>query len=214
MKIKYIRVSTIEQNTIRQEKNSKGFDKVYIDKVSGSISFFVIKEALKLVDEINNGNIKEIHINSIDRLGRNILDILTVLDFFNKKSINLFIENIGMYSLIDNKENLAFKMITSVLGNVAEMERNLMLERQKQGIEIAKLNGIYQGRKKETTISNEDLLKKYSKVVKELKKGESLRRAAAIGKCSLGTAQKIKKILNQEEYDCIRNSDQFSNEGN
>ncbi len=214
MKIKYIRVSTIEQNTIRQEKNSKGFDKVYIDKVSGSISFFVRKEALKLVDEINNGNIKEIHINSIDRLGRNILDILTVLDFFNKKSINLFIENIGMYSLIDNKENLAFKMITSVLGNVAEMERNLMLERQKQGIEIAKLNGIYQGRKKETTISNEDLLKKYSKVVKELKKGESLRRAAAIGKCSLGTAQKIKKILNQEEYDCIRNSDQFSNEGN
>ena len=126
MKIKYIRVSTIEQNTIRQEKNSKGFDKVYIDKVSGSISFFVIKEALKLVDEINNGNIKEIHINSIDRLGRNILDILTVLDFFNKKSINLFIENIGMYSLIDNKENLAFKMITSVLGNVAEMEINLM----------------------------------------------------------------------------------------
>jgi DNA invertase Pin-like site-specific DNA recombinase len=194
-KVKYIRVSTEEQNTGRQEVNAKEFTKIYIDKTSGAIQFIERKEAKKLLADIETGIVTEIHIASIDRLGRNIIDILTMVEFFNEKSIKLFVENIGMFSLIDNKPNPSFKMIVSVLGNVAEMERNNMLERQRQGIELAKAKGTYTGRLYGTKMTNEEILIKYKSVVRELKNGESLRRASKIGGCSLGTAQKIQKII-------------------
>ena len=196
-KVKYIRVSTEEQNTGRQEVNAKEFTKIYIDKTSGAIQFIERKEAKKLLADIETGIVTEIHIASIDRLGRNIIDILTMVEFFNEKSIKLFVENIGMFSLIDNKPNPSFKMIVSVLGNVAEMERNNMLERQRQGIELAKAKGTYTGRLYGTKMTNEDILTKYKSVVRELKNGESLRRASKIGGCSLGTAQKIQKIITE-----------------
>jgi DNA invertase Pin-like site-specific DNA recombinase len=194
-KVKYIRVSTTEQNTGRQEVNAKEFSKIYIDKVSGSVKFTERKEAKKLIANIEAGLISEVHIASVDRIGRNIIDILTMVEFFNQKSIKLFVENIGMYSLIDNKPNPSFKMIVSVLGNVAEMERNNMLERQRQGIEIAKANGTYKGRLYGTRMTDDEVLTKYKVVVRELKNGESLRRASKIGGCSLGTAQKIQRLI-------------------
>lgn len=194
-KVKYIRVSTEEQNTSRQEINAKEFSKIYTDKVSGSVKFTERKEAKKLLADIEAGLVSEIHILSVDRIGRNIIDILTMVEFFNQKSIKLFVENIGMFSLIDNKPNPSFKMIVSVLGNVAEMERNNMLERQRQGIEIAKANGTYKGRLYGTKIAEEKILIKYKSVVRELKNGESLRRASKIGGCSLGTAQKIQRLI-------------------
>jgi DNA invertase Pin-like site-specific DNA recombinase len=196
MTVKYIRVSTIEQNTLRQEQNTSKFDSVFIDKVSGAIPFFERKEAKKIVEGVNGGDINEIHISSIDRMGRNIIDLLTVIEFFNNNNVNLFVENIGMYSMVGGKTNPTFKMIVSVLGNVAEMERSNMLERQKQGIAVAKANGTYKGRLYGSRMSDEDTLIKYKKVVKELESGESLRRSALIGGCSLGTAQKIKRIIN------------------
>jgi DNA invertase Pin-like site-specific DNA recombinase len=195
-KVKYIRVSTTEQNTGRQEVNATEFSKIYIDKTSGSIQFTERKEASKLITDIEAGTISEIHISSIDRLGRNIIDILTMVEYFNQKSIKLFVENIGMFSLIDNKPNPSFKMIVSVLGNVAEMERSNMLERQRQGIELAKAKGTYKGRLYGTRMTDSEILAKYKMVVRELKNGQSLRRAAKLGECSLGTAQKIQRLLN------------------
>ena len=194
-KVKYIRVSTEEQNTGRQEVNAKEFSKIYIDKVSGSVKFTERKEAKKLLADIETGLVSEVHILSVDRIGRSIIDLLTTVEFFNQKSIKLFVENIGMYSLIDNKPNPSFNMIVSVLGNVAEMERNNMLERQRQGIEIAKANGTYKGRLYGTRMTDDEVLTKYKVVVRELKNGESLRRASKIGGCSLGTAQKIQRLL-------------------
>ncbi len=194
-KVKYIRVSTEEQNTGRQEVNAKEFSKIYTDKVSGSVKFTERKEAKKLLADIEAGLVSEVHILSVDRIGRSIIDLLTTVEFFNQKSIKLFVENIGMYSLIDNKPNPSFNMIVSVLGNVAEMERNNMLERQRQGIEIAKANGTYKGRLYGTRMTDDEVLSKYKVVVRELKNGESLRRASKIGGCSLGTAQKIQRLL-------------------
>jgi DNA invertase Pin-like site-specific DNA recombinase len=198
MKAKYIRVSTIEQNTARQEKNSNEFSKIYLDKVSGAIPFSERKEASKLISDINAKIINEVHVCSIDRLGRNILDILTIINFFDKNEVNVYVESIGMFSRTNNSPNDCFKMVVSVLGNVAEMERNAMLERQKQGIQIAKANGTYKGRLLGSKMTDEQILEKYKKVVKELKGGESLRRSASIAGCSLGTAQRIQAILQKK----------------
>lgn len=196
MKAKYIRVSTLDQNTERQQVNSDKFQSVYIDKISGAIPFFERPQGKKLTKDITNSKVDEVHISSIDRMGRNILDILTVSEFFNQNNVNLYVENIGMYSLVDGKPNPIFKMIISVLGNVAEMERTNMLERQRQGIEIAKAKGKYKGRLYGAVMNDEEFLKKYKKVKQELENGESLRRAAKLGECSLGTAQKVKRLIN------------------
>ncbi len=196
MKVKYIRVSTVDQNTERQQTNSDKFQSIYIDRISGAVPFFERKEGKKLTNDIINNDVDEVHISSIDRMGRNILDILTVSEFFNQKGVNLYVENIGMYSMVDNKPNPIFKMIISVLGNVAEMERTNMLERQRQGIDLAKASGKYTGRLYGTKMTDEDFLKKYKNVLLELKNGESLRRAAKLGECSLGTAQKVKRLIN------------------
>ncbi len=198
MKVKYVRVSTVEQNTSRQEKNESEFDKVYVDRISGAISFFERPQGKKLIDRIKQGRIDEVHVLSIDRIGRNILDILTVCEFLTENSVKLYVENIGMFSMVDGKQNPIFKMIVSVLGNVSEMERNNMLERQRQGIEIAKAKGVYNGRLYGSRMSTEEFLKKYKKVATELENGESLRRAAALGGVSLGTAQRVKRALKEQ----------------
>ena len=89
-KVKYIRVSTEEQNIGRQEINAKDFSKTYVDRVSGSVKFSERKEAKKLLADIEAGLVSEVHILSVDRIGRNIIDILTMVEFFNNKSIKLF----------------------------------------------------------------------------------------------------------------------------
>jgi DNA invertase Pin-like site-specific DNA recombinase len=76
------------------------------------------------------------------------------------------------------------------------MERSNMLERQRQGIELAKAKGTYKGRLYGTRMTDSEILAKYKMVVRELKNGQSLRRAAKLGECSLGTAQKIQRLLN------------------
>ncbi|WMI65522.1 recombinase family protein [Aestuariibaculum sp. YM273] len=195
MKVKYVRVSSLEQNTARQEKNESEFDRVFVDKISGAISFFERPQGKKIVESVKQGKITEVHVSSIDRLGRDIIDVLTVCDFLTTNQINLFVENIGMYSLIDNKKNSAFTMVTSVLANVSSMERENMLERQRQGIEAAKLRGVYRGRLYGSRMTTEEFLNKYKKVATELKNGESLRRAAALGGVSLGVAQRVKQAM-------------------
>ena len=194
-KVKYIRISSLDQNTARQEVNSKNFSKVYIDKCSGAIELSERKEGKKLIKHIEDGTINEVHVISICRLGRNLLDVLTTLQFFSDHKINLFVESIGMFSMIKGKQNSAFTMIISVLANVSEMEREFLIDRQKQGISIAKAAGTYKGRLSGTKMTEAETLGKYKKVVKELNKGASLRRAAALGECSLGTAQRVQLIL-------------------
>jgi DNA invertase Pin-like site-specific DNA recombinase len=194
-KVKYIRCSTEEQNTSRQETNLKNFSKIYIDRCSGAIKLGERKEGKRLLRDIESGIVTEVHVASIDRLGRNLIDTLTMIKYFNDKSINLFVENIGMYSLIKGKPNSSFNIIVSVLSNVSEMELEFIKERQKQGILAAKARGIYKGRLYGSKMADNDFLEKYRKVVKELKSGQSLRRAAALGECSLGTAQRVQKIL-------------------
>ena len=195
MKAKYIRVSTTEQNIDRQLVNSREYDCIYKDRVSGSVSFFDRQAGGQVKKAVVAGDLTELHVASIDRLGRDIGDILQVVEFLNRHGVNLLVENLGMYSLTAGQPNPTFKLIVSVLGNVAEMERQSLLERQRQGIAIAKAKGIYRGRANGTVMTDEELLAKHRVVVRELRNGESLRRAARLGGVSLGTAQKVKRIL-------------------
>jgi DNA invertase Pin-like site-specific DNA recombinase len=195
MKIaKYIRTSTIEQSTERQENTTH---KTYIDKCSGSIPFNERPNAIKLLKDIEAKKVETLHVHSIDRLGRNAYDIQTTLNTLNNLNINVYVENIGLYSMIENKTNSIFKMITDVLSNVAEMERSSLLERQREGILIAKAKGTYKGRQMNTNETTQQFLSKYNQSHLELIKDEnySIRKLASITNLSNNTIVKIRKTI-------------------
>jgi DNA invertase Pin-like site-specific DNA recombinase len=189
---KYIRVSTTEQNIDRQ---STANHKQYIDKCSGSIPFNERPSAVKLLKDISDKKIDMLIVHSIDRLGRNAFDIQTTLNMLSNLNINVDVENIGLYSMIENKPNSIFKMITDVLSNVAEMERTSLLERQKEGILIAKAKGTYKGRQLNTIETPQQFLSKYNSSHLELinDKNYSIRKLASITNLSNNTIVKIRK---------------------
>ncbi|MAM30281.1 MAG: transposase [Flavobacteriaceae bacterium] len=198
MIVKYNRVSSNDQNLDRQNLNHEKFDAIINEIGSGGSSFFERKGGRKLLQIIASKNVEEVHVSSIDRLGRNIIDILTVIEFFNKKQVNLFVENIGLFSLIEKKPNSTFNLIISVLGNVAQMEREFMLSRQRAGIEIAKIKGIYKGRLPDSKQTKEQFITKYKTAYLELKSGATLKRASLLGECSIGTCQRLMKAIKNE----------------
>lgn len=195
MKARYVRVSTGNQKIERQLIKQHPQEILFIDKVSGAIPFKKREKGKELLKEIEKGAITYISVHSIDRLGRNLFDILSTLEILNEKGIILKVDNLGIESLVNNKPNHAFKLIISVMANIAEMERETLRERQKEGIALAKAKGTYKGRVKGTKETDEEVLGKYKEVVKYLKQGQSLRNVAKLASVSLGTVQKVKKII-------------------
>lgn len=156
----YVRVSTIEQNTARQEvaiKETVKIDKWFIEKVSAKDR--ERKELNKLLDYIRTDD--TIYIHSLDRLARNTRDLLNIIEILNKK-------NVKLHSIKDNIDfnSSTGKFMLTILGGVAELERNILKERQKEGIAEAQKKGIYEGRKK---IKLND--KQFNELYKDWKKG-------------------------------------------
>ena len=140
MRVGYCRVSTAEQNTARQEVllESLAVDRVFLDKCSGkNTDRPALKEMLAFVRE---GDI--VVVESISRLARNTKDLLGLIDTFAE-------QNVGFVSQKENIDTTTptGKFILTVFGAIAELERDYILQRQAEGIAIAKANGVYKGRK-------------------------------------------------------------------
>ena len=123
MKVLYARVSSIDQKTDRQRITENEFDLVIEDKCSGAIPFFEKeggKEIKKLVDE---GILKNLSVWQIDRLGRDLRDIINTIHYFNERKISINFVSQGLTTLDpQGKENPISKMMISILGVVGEME--------------------------------------------------------------------------------------------
>jgi DNA invertase Pin-like site-specific DNA recombinase len=141
MKIGYIRVSTEEQNIIRQEDIMKklGVKEVFIDKLSGKNT--KRPELINMIEYVRKGD--EVIVESISRFARNTKDLLQLIDELNEKGVSF----ISIKENIDTNTPTGVFMLT-VFGAMAQLEREYILDRQKQGIEIAKSKGLYKGRKK------------------------------------------------------------------
>lgn len=199
--VKYIRVSTTEQNVDRQRE--KGIAS-YIDKCSGTIPFTQRPEAIKLERDIIDSQdlppskrITTVKVHSISRLGRSTIDILETVKRFNGMGVCLVAEKEGVRTLNeDGTENATAKMMLSILATLFEFEREMILERQREGIAKAKERGVYAangGRPTENKM--EFLLKdKNKRVLSLLSNGASIRDAAQRAKVSNGTAAKVRKV--------------------
>jgi len=143
MKAGYVRVSTVEQNEARQIEGLKKYDieKWYIEKISGKNTDR--PKLQEMISELQSGD--TVYIHDFSRLARSTSDLLKLVEELNSRGIHL----------VSNKENIdtstpTGKLMLTMIGAINEFERTNMLERQKEGIAIAKREGKYKncGRKK------------------------------------------------------------------
>ena len=165
MNVAYVRVSTVEQNEARQiEGISKyNIEKWFTEKVSAKDTN---RPQLKaMLDYVREGD--TIYIHDFSRLARSTKDLLEIVEELNRKNVNL----------VSNKENIdsstaSGKLMLTMIGAIAEFERQNLLERQKEGIEIAKREGKFKGGQVKKV--DDDTFNKYYEMYKnrEINKGK------------------------------------------
>lgn len=158
-KVAYIRVSTVDQNTARQ-LDGMSFDKTYTDKASAKDTK---RPALQeCLDYIRDGD--TLHIHSIDRLCRNLRDCQELLDSLASKGVTVQFHREGL--TFNGNDDSMSKLMLQMMGAFAEFERNLLRERQAEGIAKAKAAGKYKGRKRALST------KQIQEIHQRLEKGE------------------------------------------
>ncbi len=159
LKIGYIRVSTQEQNTIRQEvlMRELSVDEVYIDRMSSKNANR--PELQRMMEYVRRGDI--VIVESISRFARNTRDLLELVEKLTMKGV----EFVSKKEAIDTTTPTGKFMLT-IFGAVAELEREYILQRQREGIAIAKEQGKYTGRKAATQPPD------FDRVVAQWRRGE------------------------------------------
>lgn len=142
-KIGYVRLSTVEQNTARQLVGIT-LDRVFEEKVSAKNigNRPVLREMLGF---IRDGD--DLYVHSMARLARNLKDLLTLVTTITDKGVTLHFVKENLTFVAKTKATPFNKLLLDLLGSVAEFERELILERQREGIAQAKARGAYKGRK-------------------------------------------------------------------
>lgn len=153
MLVGYVRVSTIEQNEERQLETLKSYniEKLFSEKVSGKNT-----DRPKLQEMLNfvrDGD--KVIVTELDRLGRNMRDLLSIVEELDSKGVVLTSVKEGTF---DTKTAMG-KFMLQILASAAEMERNLIKERQAEGIAIAKQQGKYKGKPIKKLENEEEVLK-------------------------------------------------------
>lgn len=140
MNVGYVRVSTIDQNEARQLEGLKKYqiEKWFMEKVSGKDTNR--PQLQSLLDFVREGD--TVYVHDFSRLARSTKDLLEIVDRLNQKNVHL----------VSNKENLdsstpTGKLMLTMIAAINEFERTNLLERQKEGIALAKERGVYKGRK-------------------------------------------------------------------
>ncbi|AFZ68436.1 recombinase family protein [Deinococcus peraridilitoris] len=150
-RIGYIRVSTLDQNTARQLEGVQ-VDKTFVDKISGKDTARPQLQAL--LDLAREGDSVLVH--SMDRLARNLDDLRQLFTALTRRGVRVEFVKEG---LTFTGEDSAMSRLLSVMSAFAEFKRELIRERQREGIEAAKKKGVYKGRKKALTPAQAEQLR-------------------------------------------------------
>lgn len=187
----YGRVSTIQQNTDNQklELEQAGYqiDYWYEDTgISGKTSANQRPQFMALLSQIRDG--ESVVVSKLDRLGRDAIDVLQTVKQLSQRDIKVIVKQFGSTDL----SSPAGKMLLTMLAAVAEMERDLLIERTQSGLQRAKSEGKQLGRPSKTSNQNK------SEIRKRLGTGESVSQLARDFKVSRGTIISIREnIINK-----------------
>ncbi len=204
------RVSTSKQeyerqvNELTQHSLMMGWDvaKVFANKVSGAKKNEDRKEIMEMVSYIEQHHIDKVCVLEISRLGRNTLEALKIIELLNEHKVCLYIKNYNLETLDkDGKINPITSLITTILLEISQMERNTIKERMASGRDqyIAKCrrDGIKMGRPSSYRKSDEKMKEQYKKEISLLKQGMSLRNINAITGTSIMTIRKLYKYVSK-----------------
>jgi DNA invertase Pin-like site-specific DNA recombinase len=206
MRVKYNRTSTIQQKGERFGLDKDNYDLTLFDKgVSGKIPFSEREEGKKLTELVKDGKVSEVVVEELSRLGRNTIDTLTTLKFFEENGVGVVVKSMGnLQSMVNGKKNPIWNLITSVMSSLYELERDNILERTEMGRKMYVMNGGKLGRKIGTTESRKDFLNKdrTKKIFNLLNKGKSVRDISGRLGVSTKTIVKVRKYWDKpnKEY--------------
>jgi DNA invertase Pin-like site-specific DNA recombinase len=193
----YSRVSSESQSLERQLVNTADMT-VFEDKCSGSIAFEDRPAGKRVIQALENGELESLVVHSLDRLGRDLLNILQTIQTFNDAGICIEIRNEGLRTLdLNGKPNPTAKMVISILGVVAEMNLSQIRENQRTGIAVAKAQGRYLGRRIGAVESRKRFLSKVRivKILGYLEKGYKGTEIQQIMGCSPNTISKVRRMM-------------------
>lgn len=197
MKVLYTRISTsINQKVDRQIVDKDQYDYVLMDTCSGSIPLYERPKGSEIEKLISWGKLKELHVHSIDRLGRNTIDVLSTWKDLTEKGIRIICKNPSLQNIDENgKVNKFSELMISILSTLSKFERDQIRERQMEGIRIRKEKGLYRGRRINTSETPTKLLKKprSKKILEYIDKGYTYDEISKIVHCSRTTIVKVKK---------------------
>jgi len=146
-KIGYIRVSSTDQNPARQREQMQALalDRLFEDHASGK-NMSARPELQAMIGYARSGD--DLFVASMDRLARNLEDLLRIVHQLNEKGVTVhFIKEKQTLSPEGSEGAAMSRLMLGVMGAVAEFERELIRERQREGIALAKGRGAYKGRK-------------------------------------------------------------------
>ena len=198
----FARVSTSVQDYDRQvneltslaQRNGWSVEAVFSEKISGAKKNSERKELSRMVDYVQAHHISKVAVTELSRLGRDTLQVLEVIEQFNKLGISLFIQNYGIETLTANGEvNPMSQFLITILAEVARMERKTIRERVESGYKNYRANGGKVGRKEGYRKSEADMREQYAEEIRLLRKGISLRNISKITGTSVNTIRKCQK---------------------
>jgi DNA invertase Pin-like site-specific DNA recombinase len=183
---------------LKQIAEVRGWEvrRIFQEKISGTTKADSRPEFKNLIQYLENTGIKLVLISEVSRIGRRVVDVLNNVEMLHALEVGLYIQQFNIITYQDGQEDPVAKMLLQMLSIGAEMENNLRRNRQMEGIQVAKINNKYSGRKVGARARPEDLLKKYSDVVDLLEKSAlSLRRVAQITNRSINTVRKVNEFV-------------------
>ena len=194
MRIKYLRVSTLNQTGNRFEVDKENYDLVLFDKISGVIPFRERPEAKKLIEIIESGQEVTLIVDEISRLGRTTSDTIQMMDYFDKKDVTVIVKNLGIQSRTNQKKNPIWNLIIATMSSLNQLELESIKERTMAGRQVYVAKGGVLGRKTGTTESIRQFIEKpkSKKILEYLEKGWTLREIAKQLDASTKTVMKVK----------------------
>jgi DNA invertase Pin-like site-specific DNA recombinase len=150
MKVKYNRVTTVNQTGDRFGTDTESYDLTLLDKVSGSISFKDREKGKEVIRLVEEGVLKELVVEDFSRLGRHCGDVIQTLEWLDSMGVNVRVRNIGLESRPYGEKNPIWKMISSVMSSLYEMEKTNIMERTSTGRQVYVQRGGVLGRPRGT----------------------------------------------------------------